>query len=87
MAAKAIGFSAPVQQLGQTGKLVSGPPAHRPRGCPVVEGFRPALAGACQPLADGPFADPQRLGNLPLRPALLVEGPRLKTSCFLPVVG
>lgn len=87
LAAEAIGFGAPVQQLGQTGKLAGGQPAHRSRRWPVVEGLRPALAGAFQPLADGPFADAQGLGNLALGPAFLVEGPRLKTSCFLPVVG
>jgi hypothetical protein len=87
LAAKAVGVGAPVQQLGQTGQLVGGQPAHYPRGWPVVERLRPSLAGTFQPLADGPLADAQRLGDLTLRPAFLVEGPRLKTSCFLPVLG
>jgi hypothetical protein len=86
LTAKAMGFGAPVQQLGQTGQLVGGPPARSPRGWPVVERLRPALAGAFQPLADSPLADAQGLGDLPLGPAFVVEGPRVKTSCCHPVL-
>ncbi len=44
------------------------------------------LAGPRHPLTDGPLADPQRLGNLALGPALLLEVPGLEPPGFFPVV-
>jgi hypothetical protein len=51
----------------------------------MVQGLRAAFACAPHPLADRGFADAQGLGNLALRPALLLVLPGLETPRCLPV--
>jgi hypothetical protein len=63
---KAISFCPTVQECGQAGQLFGGQPAGSTGWRSVPERLRAALAGACQPLADGPFADAQGLGDLAL---------------------
>jgi hypothetical protein len=41
------------------------------------KGLGASLASSCQPWADGSFGDAQRLGNLALRPAVVLELPGL----------
>jgi hypothetical protein len=86
LAAKTIGLGTPPQQLGQAGQLLGREPTACSRWRAVSEGVRSRLAGAFHPLTDGPLADPQRLGDLPLGPALLFEAPGLEPSGFFPVV-
>jgi hypothetical protein len=52
----------------------------------VTERLGAALPGTRHPLADGAFADAKRLGNLALRPPLLLEAPGLQSPGFFPVV-
>ena len=61
---KAIGFGAAVQECGQAGQLRGSQATWGAGGRSVPECLRTALAGACQPLADGPFADAQGLGDV-----------------------
>src|SRR5215472_16740720 len=49
--------------------------------------FCSILPDSGHPLADRAFSHAQRLGNLLLLPALLLEGQRLPPSRFLPVGG
>jgi hypothetical protein len=51
----------------------------------MAQGLRAAFACAPHPLADRGFADAQGLGNLALRPALLLVLPGLETPRFFPV--
>jgi hypothetical protein len=51
----------------------------------MPQGFRSAVSGALQPLADRPFADTQGLGDLALGPAFFLEEPGLQPACFFPV--
>jgi hypothetical protein len=85
VAPEAIGLGAAVQRLGQMRQLVGGQPPGCARGRPMAQGLRAAFACAPHPLADGGFADAQGLGNLALRPALLLVLPGWETPCFLPV--
>ena len=56
------------------------------RGAPgVARGRRAAHTDARHPLADCRFADTQRLGDLALGPALLLELPGLEPSRFFPM--
>jgi hypothetical protein len=50
----------------------------------MAQGLRAASACAPQPLADSGFADAQGLGNLALRPALLLVLLGLETPRFFP---
>lgn len=86
LAAKSVGFSAPLQELGQAGQLVGGQAAGEPGRRTVLEGRWTLRAGAFHPLADRGFADAHGLGDVALGPTLLQECPRLETSRFFPVV-
>jgi hypothetical protein len=66
LAPKTIGFGTALQTLGQTGELFGRQPARGPGWGPVTEGIHSALAGVFHPLADGPLADAQCLGDLTL---------------------
>jgi hypothetical protein len=87
LSSKPVGFGTALQELGQAGEVL----ASEPTGCAgwgsVAEGIWPTLAGAFHPLADRPFADAQGLGDLALRPAVLLELPGLETSGLFPVGG
>ena len=86
LAAAAIGLGAAVQQVGQTRQLCGSQPAGRARRWAMTQRLRAAQAGSRHPLADRGGADPQGLGNLALRPALLFEVPGLQAACFFPIV-
>ena len=86
LAPKAIGFGPSVQQLGQARQLLGDQPAGGPRVGPMPERLGAPVAGPRHPLADGPLADPQGLGDLALSPALLLEVPGLQPSRLFPVV-
>ena len=86
LAAEAISSGASLQQRGQAGELPGRQPSRGPRWRPPLERRRPRGAGPCHPLTDRALADPQRLGNLALAPALLREVPGLEPSGFFPVV-
>jgi hypothetical protein len=82
---KPIGGRPPLEECGSAGEL-------RARQTPCSSGRRAMpkrlgalLADACHPLADRPFADAERLGNPPLRPAARLEAPGLEPSGFFPV--
>ena len=49
-----------------------------------MERWRPTVAATLPPLADGACADAESLGNVALRPALLLEVPGLQAPRFLP---
>ena len=61
---KAIGFGAAVQECGQAVQLCGSQATWGTGRRSVPERLRAALAGACQPLADGPLADAQGLGDV-----------------------
>ena len=61
---KAIGFGAAVQEFGQAVQLCGSQATWGTGRRSVPERLRAALAGACQPLADGPCADAQGLGDV-----------------------
>jgi hypothetical protein len=61
---KAIGVGAAVQEVGQAGQLRGSQATWGTGWRSVTERLRTALTGACQPLADGPFADAHRLGDV-----------------------
>ena len=84
---KAISFGAAVQECGQAVQLRGRQATWGTGWRSVAQRLRTALAGAFQPLADGPFADAQCLGDLALGPALLHKVPSLETSGFFPVCG
>jgi hypothetical protein len=73
LAAEAIGLGATVQQAGQTGQLVGSQPAGCARRWLMAQRLWTTHAGSLHPLADRGGADPQGLGNLALRPALLFK--------------
>jgi hypothetical protein len=83
---KAIGDGPSLQQLGQASELVGRQPPRGPGWRPATESLGAGFAGPCHPLADGAFADPHGLGNLALRPALLLEVPGLQAPRFFPSV-
>jgi hypothetical protein len=85
LSTKAIGDGPSMQQLGQAGELGGRQPPRGPGWRPVTERLGAGFAGPFHPLADGVLADPQRLGNLALRPALLLEVPSLESSGFFPI--
>ena len=53
----------------------------------LAESVWSLLIHTLHPLADGGLDDARRLGNLPLRPAFLLEVPGLQTSSFFSVFG
>ena len=61
---KAIGFGATVQEFGQAIQLCGSQATWGTGWRSVPECLRATLAGACQPRADGPFADAERLADL-----------------------
>jgi hypothetical protein len=61
---KAIGFGAAVQEVGQAVQLCGSQATWGTGRRSVPERLRAALAGACHPLADGPCADAQGLGDV-----------------------
>ncbi len=61
---KAIGFGAAVQEFGQAVQLCDSQATWGTGWRSVTERLRATLAGACQPLADGPLADAERLAAL-----------------------
>ncbi len=50
-----------------------------------AQGFHAAVARTSQPLADGTLGDTERLGNLTLLPALLVQLPSTKATALAPI--
>jgi hypothetical protein len=84
---EAIGFGAPVQQVEQMRQLFGGQATGSAGMGAMPQGFWSPVPGALHPLADGPFADAQGLGDLALGPAFLLEEPGVQTACFFPVVG
>jgi hypothetical protein len=73
-----------MQQLGQAGELVGRQPSRGPGWRPATERLGADVAGPCQPLTDGPCADPQGFGDLAPGPAPLLEGPGLEAPSFFP---
>ena len=73
----AVGFGALLQQDRQAGELVGGQSSRGTGWGRVPEGFRSFLSSARHPLAERALADPQGLGDLALRPALLFDLPSL----------
>jgi hypothetical protein len=63
---KALGLAAAVQEFGQAVQLCGRQATWGTGRRSMTECLRATLAGACQPLADGPFADAERLGDLAL---------------------
>jgi hypothetical protein len=63
---KAIGFGPAVQEFGQAVQLCGSQATWGTGRRSVTECLRATLAGACQPLADRPLADAERLGDLAL---------------------
>jgi hypothetical protein len=63
---KAVGFGAAVQEFGQAVQLCGSQATWGTGRRSVTECLRAILAGACQPLADRPLADAERLGDLAL---------------------
>jgi hypothetical protein len=84
---EAIRFGPTLQEGGQAGELFVGQPAWRTRGWAMPEGFQTALAGPRHPLADGALADAQGVGDLALRPALVLELPGLEPPGCFPIRG
>jgi hypothetical protein len=84
-ASKAIGRRTPAQENGQARALLGGQPTSGTGWGAVPQGRGTGFAGTSHPLADGPFADAERFGNLLLGPALLLEVPGLEPSSFFPV--
>ena len=87
LAAEAIGSGAAAQQVGQTRQLVGGQPPRCPWRGTAPQGLGASVVGTLHPLADRPFPDAQRFGNLALGPAFLLETPSLEPSGFFPVIG
>jgi hypothetical protein len=85
-AAKAVGRRAAMHQLWQAGQLLGRQPPRGPGWRPTPERLGTNVAGPCHPLTDSALADPQRLGTLALRPALLREVPGVESSGFFPGV-
>jgi hypothetical protein len=77
LAPEAIGLGTAMQELGQASQLLSRQPPRSARWWPVAQGLWSPLVGTFHPLADGPFADAQRQGDLALGPALVLEVPGL----------
>jgi hypothetical protein len=86
LSTKAIGYGPSMQQLGQASELVGRQPPRGPGWGPAPE--RIGAGGACpfHPLADGSLAATHGLGNLALRPTLLLEVPGLQAPSFFPGV-
>jgi hypothetical protein len=84
LSTKAIGYGPSMQQRGQASELVGGQPPRGPRWRPATERLGAGFAGPFHPLADGSLADTHGLGNLALRPALLLEVPGLQAPSFFP---
>ncbi len=87
LATEAIGLGTPVQKVGEAGKLLGRQASGRARGSVMPQRLWASLTGTFHPLAHGRLADAQRLGNLALRSALLLEVPGLEPSSFLPVLS
>jgi hypothetical protein len=86
LATEAIGLGTPVQEVGKTGELLGSQSPGRASRRAMPQCLWAAIAATCHPLAHGRLADAQRLGNLALRPALLLEVPSLEPSSFFPVL-
>jgi hypothetical protein len=82
----AAGFGTAGQQRRQLGQLIVGQPSGRAGRWTGSACLRSPLPGPRHPLADRPRADAQRLGNLALGPALLLEVPSLEPAGVFPVV-
>jgi hypothetical protein len=83
----AIGFGAPMQELGQMSQLFGGQAAGS-TGVPTsLQGLGATRAGTRHPWADGPLADAEGVGDLALGPAPLLELLSLATPDFFPMVG
>ena len=81
---KAVGSGTTAQQVGQTRQLVGGQPPRCPWRGTAPQGLGASLVGTLHPLADRPFTNAQRFGNLALGPAFLLETPSLEPSGFFP---
>jgi hypothetical protein len=80
-----IRFGPTLQECGETSELVGGQAPGGAGRRSMTEGLWAVLPRPLQPLADGGGADPQGLGNVLLRPTLLLEVPGLEPSSFSPV--
>ena len=87
LAAETISLGTLVQEVGKAGELLGSQSPGRASRRAVSQRLWAALAATLYPLAHGRLADAQRLGNLALRPALLLEMPSLEPSSFFPVLG
>ena len=81
------GFGALIEQGGQLGTLLCGQPRERAAGLLASQGTDTVGVGTCEPFADRALSDTQRVGNLLLCPALLVEFPSAQAAPFAPVAG
>jgi hypothetical protein len=86
LATETISLGTPAQEVGKTGELLGSQSPGRASRRAVPQCLWAAIAATFYPLAHGRLADTQRLGNLALRPALLLEVPRLEPSSFFPVL-
>jgi hypothetical protein len=87
LATEAIGLGTTLQEVGKAGELLGSQSPGRARWRAMPQRVWASLAGTFHPLAHGCRADAQRLGNLALRPAFLLEAPGLESSSFFPVLG
>jgi hypothetical protein len=71
LAAKAVGFGTPVQELGQAGQLAGRQAAGDSGRRTVLKGRWALRAGTCHPLADSGVADAHGLGDVVLGPTVL----------------
>jgi hypothetical protein len=84
VSSKPVGGRATLEEWGQAGELLACHAACSAGRRVMPEGIGPLVAGTAHPLTDGPFADAERLGNPPLSPPVLLEGPGLQPSGFFP---
>ena len=84
LAAKAVGFGPFEQQGGQERLLLAVQQGGGAGGGMVTQGLDTGSGGPLQPLANRPLGDGQGLGNLLLRPAVLVQLPGAPPPPFVP---
>ena len=84
IAFKAERLSAAQQRVEQAGALLGRKLGLRASPLARTQGFLPALARSLQPHADRAFRHAQRLGDLTLQPALVLQLPRAPPPLFQP---
>ena len=85
LASEAVGLRPVPEELRDQPLLGVGQLGRAARPGPGEQGLGAAVAGACQPAADGLLADAQRLGDVPLIPALLLQVQRPQPPPLTPV--